>query len=670
MCEYKGYEIYKVYKDAGISAKTGNSRPGFEELLQDIRDKKCNTIVVLKLDRLTRSVFDWEKIIRFLEENDAYLDCANDDINTTNANGKMIPRILTSVSQNEIERTSERTKFGMVGAIKEGHIPHKAPFGYKHENKKLIPDESTKDQVIRIFNLYYQGNSYQIISNLYNKEKVFGKTNWKDSTILKIIENPIYKGDFIHGKRTKNPTYYEDVVEPLISKELWEECQVQKKKNSKSYMRTLTYLFLQKLKCPHCNRILAGKATRKKNGSIYYYYYCHDCKINIKETDIEKEFDNFIEDIQEIVPDFYIANATIHFDEHSPHMHIVGVPVKENCKTGLPRQVGKTSIFTKESLVIIQDKMRERCINEFNVAYGMNSKLKEKQKGKNRDITSYERKLFNERVKGLKQEISNLENKVSNLEDNKESINKQISKLSKDKSNISDEIDKKKKINNKIIIKSKNQLWDENEKLKEENEDLKRLNYQYENQYKSLKEKTNYLIYHLNKTLKKLPEFIQNIVERLFNYSGLDLKYFKQQYDLEVKRKEQSIFKGFNLFNKKEIEKATKHINYEMNEYVVEFYDDKKDKEIEELKEENNSLRTSLNNFKTKFVRLIRFIKDKIFSKKDTREKYMDFTRDLYTHGIIDDKEMFDIKDNYDYLKRNDNKDIEKDDFDISILKA
>ena len=299
MCEYKGYEIYKVYEDAGISAKTGNSRPGFEELLQDIRDKKCNTIVVLKLDRLTRSVFDWEKIIRFLEENDAYLDCANDDINTTNANGKMISRILTSVSQNEIERTSERTKFGMVGAIKEGHIPHKAPFGYKHVNKKLIPDEATKDQVIRIFNLYYQGNSYQTISNLYNKEKVFGKTNWIDSTILKIIENPIYKGDFIHGKRTKNPTYYEDVVEPLISKELWEECQVQKKKNSRNYKRNEDYLFLQKLKCPHCNRILAGKATRKKNGIIYYYYYCHDCKINIKETDIEKEFDNFIEDIQE-----------------------------------------------------------------------------------------------------------------------------------------------------------------------------------------------------------------------------------------------------------------------------------------------------------------------------------------------------------------------------------
>ena len=299
MCSFKGYEIYDVYSDDGISAKTGNYRPNFERLKQDIIDKKCNTIVVLKLDRLTRSVLDWEYILNFLEQNDAYLDCANDDINTTNANGKMISRILTSVSQNEIEKCSERTKVGLAGAIKEGHIPHKAPFGYKHVDKKLVPDEATKDQIIRMFNLYYEGHSYQSISNLYNKEKVFGKTNWLDSTILKILQNEIYKGDFVHGKRSKNPRYYENVVEPLVSKELWEECQVQKKKNSRNYKRKEEYLFLQKLKCPKCSRILAGKATTKKNGTIYYYYYCHDCKITIRENDIVKEFDNFINDIQE-----------------------------------------------------------------------------------------------------------------------------------------------------------------------------------------------------------------------------------------------------------------------------------------------------------------------------------------------------------------------------------
>ena len=292
-------------------------------------------------------------------------------------------------------------------------------------------------------------------------------------------------------------------------------------------------------------------------------------------------FEQQLEDIQEIVPDFYIANATIHFDEHSPHMHIVGVPVKENCKTGLSRQVGKTSIFTKESLVVIQDKMRERCINKFNIVYGLDSKLKEKEKGKNRDITSYERKLFNERVKGLKQEISNLQDEVSDLEDNKESINKQITKLNKDKDDINDEIDKKKKLNNKIIIKSKNQLLDENKKLKEENEHLNSINYQTENRYNDLKERTDYLIYHLNKIIKKLPEFIQNLIDRLFNYNNINLNFFKQQYDPEVIRKREKSFKKFNLFNKKEIEKVTKHINDEMDEYAEEFYETTKSKDDE-----------------------------------------------------------------------------------------
>ena len=176
--------------------------------------------MVLKLDRLTRSVFDWENILKFLEENDAYIDCANDDINTTNANGKMISRILMSVSQQEIERTSERTKIGMSGAIKEGHIPGKTPIGYKRENKKLVPDPLTKDIVIRIYKLYFEGNSYQNIANIFNKEKVLDKTNWRDNTILKMIENPVYKGDYIQNRNSKNPVYYKNVASALVSEEM------------------------------------------------------------------------------------------------------------------------------------------------------------------------------------------------------------------------------------------------------------------------------------------------------------------------------------------------------------------------------------------------------------------------------------------------------------------
>ena len=89
----------------------------------------------------------------------------------------------------------------------------------------------------------------------------------------------------------------------------------------------------------------------------------------------------------------------------------------------------------------------------------------------------------------LIQELNNLRNEVTNLEDNKKSISEEITTLNKD--NITVEIDKKKKLNNKIIIKSKNQLLDDNKKLQEENEHLKSMNYQYKTRYNDLKEKDN-----------------------------------------------------------------------------------------------------------------------------------------------------------------------------------
>ena len=254
-------------------------------------------------------------------------------------------------------------------------------------------------------------------------------------------------------------------------------------------------------------------------------------------------FEKQIDDLKEIVPDFYIANATIHFDENSPHMHIIGVPVKENCKTGMEKQVGKTSIFTKESLVVIQDKMRSKCIEEFNLAYSKDNKLKKKEKGKNRDYSAYERLKFNEKAEKLKQELNELREDVSELKDNKQKINEEIIELNNDKEDIKKEIDKKKKVNNKIVVKSKNKMQDQINKLTEENSHLKWENKYIKEKYDKLEEKTNYLIYHLNKVFKKLPEFIQKIVEKMFNNKVYSLFSFKHDYDPDViaERKKETI---------------------------------------------------------------------------------------------------------------------------------
>lgn len=292
-CKFKRYNIYKVYQDAGISAKN-DKRPAYQEMIEDVKKGNINVIVALKLDRLTRSVYDIEKLMKFVNDYECDIDCMADESNTTTSNGRMVMRIMTSVSQNEIEKCSERTKFGMAGAIKNGHIPNRTGLGFKRENKKLVPDPLTKDIIVRIFDLYLEGKSHQAIANIYNKEKVLGKTNWYDSTIQKILSNELYKGDYVNGKRTKHPTYYENVVEPIVSKEKWESCQYQKLRNARHYERTATYLFTNKLKCSKCGNFLGGHATTKTNVKKYYYYKCNTCKTYFNEIDIEKELKAFM----------------------------------------------------------------------------------------------------------------------------------------------------------------------------------------------------------------------------------------------------------------------------------------------------------------------------------------------------------------------------------------
>ena len=88
-----------------------------------------------------------------------------------------------------------------------------------------------------------------------------------------------------------------------------------------------------------------------------------------------------VDDLEMLVPNFKVASAIIHYDETSPHLHIVGVPIKFNNKNGMKKQVGKSDVFTKESLRKLQDKMRTLCIESFNKEYNLTNTLKGKKKG-------------------------------------------------------------------------------------------------------------------------------------------------------------------------------------------------------------------------------------------------------------------------------------------------
>ncbi len=280
-------------------------------------------------------------------------------------------------------------------------------------------------------------------------------------------------------------------------------------------------------------------------------------------------FTEQVQDLENIVPEFKVANATIHFDESSPHLHIVGIAIKENCKTGMTKQVGKTTVFTKESLKIIQDKMRECCIKSYNNVYSLNEKLKEKQKGRNQDISSKDMEVFNETKNKLRENINELKNEVKNLEDTKNDISNEVDNLSSEKESITQELDKKKSLNRKVILKDKATLLKENEELREQLSYERNQHYLYETWYNDLKDKTDYLIENIKKVIDKVPVFIKTIVNKLFGSQSMNLNFFIQQYDEDYKTKqEKERLKKLSIFRKKQkdITPIEKNIDYQHKE--------------------------------------------------------------------------------------------------------
>ena len=176
------------------------------------------------------------------------------------------------------------------------------PIGYKRENKKMVIDETTKDLVIRIFNMYLEGKSYQTIANILNNEGIPTQTNkkWKDTTIAKIISNKIYIGDFEKYKniQEKETVVYMNVVEPIISRAMFEDVQIQKEKNQRAFCRDRVYIFMQKMICPKCGKVMQCKGSGGKKKK-YMYYHCNECKIYLREDLIENLVMPFIMDLIE-----------------------------------------------------------------------------------------------------------------------------------------------------------------------------------------------------------------------------------------------------------------------------------------------------------------------------------------------------------------------------------
>lgn len=220
------------------------------------------------------------------------------------------------------------------------------------------------------------------------------------------------------------------------------------------------------------------------------YWDEKDINYKKKMTNVYKEQ---VKDLELLLPNFKIASAIIHYDETSPHMHIVGVPIKTKNKYGMEKQVGKSDVFTKDSLKTIQEKMRILCIESFNKEYNLDSSLKPKMKGRNLDINvkdmdNYQQmkqqldknkdKLVqaNEKSTELKNNTKDIKNLVDDLKTIPLSKNNYVLKQ-EDKDKLINFIDKVDKTNNEYdnIQELSITLNDVDEELKENRKKIKTL---------------------------------------------------------------------------------------------------------------------------------------------------------------------------------------------------
>lgn len=324
-CISNDYEVYKVYTDAGISGKSAENRPAYQQMLKDMKKGKFNLIMAFKIDRISRSIIDFEDFFKELKKYNCGIEFLCENIDTTGAAGMMFARILGIFAQFERELIQERTLVGVESAVNKGHFGGKPPLGYKHKldvsgKHKLKEWEIDKDEakiVKEIFDLCASGKTYFQISKLLKEkypnvissikedketgEKKITYRKWNDSSISCILNNKCYMGTYEYRKCLENKDTIEivDIVPKIISKELYNDCQEMIARNGRNYYRSKNYLFIQKLVCPHCGRIMACNGVKNKMKNDYLYYKCKDCGIYVRESLIENalltELNNLLE---------------------------------------------------------------------------------------------------------------------------------------------------------------------------------------------------------------------------------------------------------------------------------------------------------------------------------------------------------------------------------------
>ncbi|MEM3851589.1 MAG: recombinase family protein [Methanomassiliicoccales archaeon] len=208
----QGWQLAKEYEDGGFSGGTLN-RPAFLRMMEDLKRREFDLILVYKLDRLSRNMRDLSNLVHEMDKSGIYFKSATEPFDTTTPAGKLIFNMLGSVAEFERGMIAERVKMGMMQKAKEGkgHLGFNIPYGYAYLNGKLEPIPNEASTIHRIYDDCLFGHSLSEISRNLNSNGTKTKRGreWAPQTVLNVLTNPIYAGyhrwSFIYWKGNHLP---------------------------------------------------------------------------------------------------------------------------------------------------------------------------------------------------------------------------------------------------------------------------------------------------------------------------------------------------------------------------------------------------------------------------------------------------------------------------------
>jgi len=271
-CDYRNFRIHKLYIERGKSGGNTN-RPEYQMMIQDIEAKKISAVVVKKIDRLSRSLLDFEALMVLLDSHGTDFISLREQFDTTTAIGKAMLRITLIFAQLEREQTAERIKDVFTFRAEQGmYNGGTRPFGYDSLSSELVAHKHEKKAVQFIFENFIKTKSTTTVARNANAEGYRTRNGalWDKRQIHKILIHPVYS-----GKIRWNGIVSEGVHQPLVTQDTFEIAQQIFK--DRSYQRKsakVVGVLKDVLVCGDCGGPMTPNYTQKKNKVRYYYYRC------------------------------------------------------------------------------------------------------------------------------------------------------------------------------------------------------------------------------------------------------------------------------------------------------------------------------------------------------------------------------------------------------------